>query len=326
MPRLPPQFNGTPAIIELRQTKGTYERKIQAKKLEIEKVKAYSGAVRNSLLPIGIIAGGLGLGMAGYFVARGLTAIGQGIFGDKIDNIADAAGAVFNGAKGLNSDGSYQTWLCIEGGVYGLGQSTVNQVVVFSDFSGSYVFGGISGAFSKFVATQLAAGRWLEVFGNFNKDAKHVSQLTEGWYTEENYTPPSGDAPTEYGPDDAYGSFVFGSYRYDDFYDTTGTYESAWSINGLTYDEWIAQATWPASLGGPITDEWLNYMRAHPERFTPEAIQYFENLQNLQQSYWSPENPAPIPADTSEGSPFDYDHDNDGIPNWEDEDFQTGAR
>ena len=59
MPRLPPQFNGKPAVVELRQTKGTYERKLAQKKLEIAKIEAYSNVVRNSILPLGIIAAGM---------------------------------------------------------------------------------------------------------------------------------------------------------------------------------------------------------------------------------------------------------------------------
>ena len=68
MPRLPPQFNGTPAVIELRQTKGTYERTLAKEKLKIQKIEAYSNAVKSSLLPIGIIGAGLGVGMSGYFI------------------------------------------------------------------------------------------------------------------------------------------------------------------------------------------------------------------------------------------------------------------
>jgi len=327
MPRLPPQFNGKPAVVELRQTKGTYERKLAQKKLEIAKIEAYSNVVRNSILPLGIIAAGMGIGFGGYFVARGLTAIGQAFAGDKIDNIADTAGKVFEGSKGLNQDGSYQTWLCIQDGVAGLGVASVNQVVVFSDWSGWYGIGGIAGAFSKFVAVKLAAGRWIEVYGNFNKEAIHVSQLSEGWYTEENYNPPTGDPAAEYGENpegetiDASdgelwyteeGVPMIGSYRYGDLYDTSGTFESAWSINGWTREEWL-------EMGSPITDAWLEYMRANPDRFDEETIAYFERLKEYQEA-WADYTP-PIGQDTSEGSPFDYDHDNDGIPNWEDEDY-----
>jgi hypothetical protein len=329
MPRLPPQWDGKPAVIELRQTKGTYERHIEKERLQIEKINAYSNVVRNSILPIGILGASVGVGLAGYFVARGLTSIGQGILGNPIQDIKDTADQVLEGSRGLNQDGSYQTWLCIEGGVAGLGVASVNQVVVFSDWSGWYGIGGIAGAFSKFVATQLTAGVWLEVFGNFNKDAKHVSQLSEGWYVNENYTPPTGDEFAEYGENpegetiDASdgelwytedGIAMIGSYRYDDLYDTEGTYESAWSVNGWTKEEW-------QEMGSPITQEWIDYMKSYPNRFDEDTIAYFERLKEYQENYWSEENPAPVGVDTS-SDVFNYDHDNDGIPNWEDEDYE----
>ena len=330
MPRLPPQFNGTPAVIELRQTKGNYERTLENKKLEIRKIEAYSNAVRSSILPIGIICAGVGVGLAGYFVARGLTAIGQGIIGDPISDIKETADEVLEGSKGLNSDGSYQTWLCVESGRVGLGVAEINQVVVFSDWSGWWGIGGIAGAFSKFVATQMAAGTWYEVFGNFNKEAKYINQLSEGWYTKEAYNPPRTDeSPQEYGQDEfgedidasnadlwytEDGVPMLGSYRYDDLYDTSGTYESAWSVNGWTYEEWL-------EMGSPITQAWIDYMQSFPDRFDEDTINYFIRLKEYQEAWANPDNNPPIGQDTSTDV-FNYDHDNDGIPNWEDEDYE----
>ena len=39
MPRLAPQFQGKPAVIELRNTKGTYERDLEKRKIELIKNK-----------------------------------------------------------------------------------------------------------------------------------------------------------------------------------------------------------------------------------------------------------------------------------------------
>ncbi len=104
---------------------------------------------------------------------------------------------------------------------------------------------------------------------------------------------------------------MLGSYQYDDLYDTSGTYESAWSINGWTREEWL-------EMGSPITQEWLDYMQSFPDRFDQDTIDYFIRLKAVQEG-WQ-ENPPPIGQDTS-NPVFNYDHDNDGIPNWEDEDY-----
>ena len=65
----------------------------------------------------------------------------------------------------------------------------------------------------------------------------------------------------------------------------------------------------------------FEYIRANPDRFTPESVAYFERLKEYQENYWSEQNPAPVPADTTTPV-FNYDDDGDGIPNWEDEDYE----
>ena len=45
------------------------------------------------------------------------------------------------------------------------------------------------------------------------------------------------------------------------------------------------------------------------------------NIKEYQENYWSEQNPAPVPADTTTPV-FNYDDDGDGIPNWEDEDYE----
>ena len=107
---------------------------------------------------------------------------------------------------------------------------------------------------------------------------------------------------------------MLGSYRYDDLYDTSGTYESAWSVNGWTYEEW-------REMGSPITQAWIDYMQSFPDRFDEDTINYFIRLKEYQEAWANPDNNPPIGQDTSTDV-FNYDHDNDGIPNWEDEDYE----
>jgi len=284
MPRLAPQFNGKPAVIELRQTEGTWERDLAKKKLEIEKIKAYSSAARNLILPVGVIAIGGGIALSGYYIARGLTSWAQAFAGDVIDNIHDEANKIFKGSRGQNSDGSVPTLLCVNGPREG-------QVIVNTGIGSDwYISGGLSGAFFYWIGSQSKENEWVPIWGNFNKDAKSIDGLTPGWLylndlaggssdvTDDyayqggsDYVPPGGytDTPWFVGPQEA---------------QEESPYESAWSVNGWTYEEWIAMAT-PPFREGPITDAWIEYMQAHPERFDEETIQYFINLKSAQEAW-----------------------------------------
>ena len=312
MPRLPPQFNGTPAVIELRQTQGTWERDLEKKKLEIEKVKSYSNALNNLVLPVGVIAIGAGIGLGGYFLARGITSIAQAWNGEPIDNILDEANKIFKGSRGQNSDGSIPTLLCVTGKREG-------QVIVNTGIGSDwYIAGGLSGAFFNWIGAQrsknIPGEEWVPIWGNFNKNAKTISDLTPGWLylndleggssaVTDDYAYQGGDNwqeqqdwPTEE-EIRAMGPHGTGAYRFEDFVDTSGVYESAWGINGWTYEEWIAMAI-PPFREGPITDAWIEYMQAHPDRFDEATIEYFINLKAAQEAwadYVAPTGQGDIP-------------------------------
>jgi len=314
MPRLAPQFNGKPAVIELRNTQGTWERDLEKKKLEIEKVKSYSNALNNLVLPVGIVAVGAGIGLAGYFLARGITSLAQAYQGSAIDNILDEANKVFKGSRGQNSDGSIPTLLCVSGKREG-------QVIVNTGIGSDwYIAGGLSGAFFNWVGAQrsknIEGESWVPIWGNFNKNAQTITDLTPGWLYLNDLRGGSSDVTDDYnyqGGDNAEnqgyptqeeiqeengwmrpgmpGEYGGGSYRYEDYEDTSGTYESAWSVNGWSYEEWLA-------MDQPITQQWIDYMLSHPERFTEESVARFIAWKEYQESYWSEENQPPSDSGT----------------------------
>ena len=313
MPRLAPQFQGKPAVIELRNTKGTYERDLEKRKIELTKIKTYSGAVNDILMPIGMTSIGLGLGLGGYFVARGMTALAQAWLGETIDNILDEGKKVFEGIRGKNKDGSYATVLCISGPREG-------QVIVNSGLGNNWLgIGGLSGAFFLWIASVRSTNSedtWVPIYGNFNPNAKFIGGLSEGWLYLNDERGGSADVTDDYNyqssddsgnPPEGGGVEEFlrqSSIRYEDYYDTSGTYESAWAINGWTYEEWL-------EMGSPITQVFIDYMLLHPIRYPDYVVQYFINLMNYQETYWSEENQYPNPPEFGSGEipeidPSDY--------------------
>jgi len=288
MPRLAPQFNGKPAVIELRQTQGTWERDLEKKKLEIEKIKAYSNATHSLLLPIGITAVGIGAGMGLYYVGRGITAFAQAYLGDAIDNIIDTGEDLWNSATGRNMDSSYVTVLCVNGpkeGAVAVNQSRtwlawggINSAIFISMYQPNktnfwqgplaWAWGGLGEA--------IAGNEWLLIYGNFNKNAVRIEDLSPGWLYLNDMEGGSQHATEDY-------EFQGGDER-------GAPTETAWSIIGLTYEEWT-------EIGQPITTAWLDYMALYPNIYSQGQIDAARILMEQQQINFEQQGAPPPPLE-----------------------------
>jgi len=296
MPRLAPQMNGNPAVIEQRVTLGDFERRIARKAIEGERAKDYATAINQLILPLGVASIGVGLGFGMYCIGRAIDNFSLAWNGGSFEKLKDGGDAVIQGSKGLNPDGSYQTFLCVQS------PTREGRVVVNTWLDGWWLLGGISGTFFSLIGWlgSQTGEVWIPVYGNFNKDAKRVEELSPGWlpksqWEEVNlgYTYMGGEQKPDYWQPPPFEG------------EPRTARESIWSINGWTQDEWLEH-------GSPITELWMEYVRANPNDFD---VQYWENAYALQEAWGQEDGPFP---EWVEAGMFDVpdltDYDGDGWP------------
>lgn len=163
MPRLAPDGS---RCREHRITLGNQERKFFS---QLMKQDNQNKLIRSFALPLTglIIAGGIGL--AGYFLLP-----------NPIDELKEKLGIGkeiitnnFKRGSGQQDDGSYATILSTEG-------DTIGQVIV-APGSGFPIIGALSGATVQLLRAASSSGGWVGIYGNFNKEARRIEDLTEGW-------------------------------------------------------------------------------------------------------------------------------------------------
>lgn len=163
MPRLAPDGS---RCKEHRITFGNQERKFLA---QLQKQQNNNTLIRSFAIPLTglIIAGGVGL--AGYFlIPNTIEDLKQ-----KLNIGKEAVKNTVKAASGQQEDGSYATILSTEG-------DTIGSVIVAAG-SGFPVIGALTGATLQLLRAAASSGGWVGIYGNFNKDAKTIEDLTEGW-------------------------------------------------------------------------------------------------------------------------------------------------
>jgi hypothetical protein len=163
MPRLAP--DGT-RCSEYRITLGNQERKFFAKLIKQDN---QNKLIRSFSLPLTglIIAGGIGL--AGYFLLP--NPIDE--LKEKLQVGKEIVTNQFKRGSGQQDDGSFATILSTEG-------DTIGQVIV-APGSGFPIIGALSGATVQLLRAAASSGGWVGIYGNFNKEARRIEDLTEGW-------------------------------------------------------------------------------------------------------------------------------------------------
>jgi hypothetical protein len=169
MPRLAP--DGT-RCREHRVTMGTAERKMLA--ITLKEQRADRAVKVVSAFAPAIMIGAAGFG-AFYFLSKSIDNIARAWAGMPLDNIQQSVRKGTEAVKGLNADGSYPTILTVETGRYPEGKVRV-------------WVPGLTGGFGStaFLAT-INKKEDILVVGNFNKDAKFVDELSEGWLPYSQY-------------------------------------------------------------------------------------------------------------------------------------------
>jgi len=113
MPRLAPQMNGTPCVMEHRLTLGTYERRQLAEAVDSYRRDKWLENIPNLAVPIAAVAVPLAVGVTGYTLAMGAaTALGVG---NKFQEMINWA--LLNPLSGKSRDGmtGYRVWLAKDG-------------------------------------------------------------------------------------------------------------------------------------------------------------------------------------------------------------------
>jgi len=170
MPRLPPQFNGTPAVISHRLELGDLERTLMRKQIAIMENRSKSNQVieLSKTLAVPAIIGVAGFG-AFYFLSKALDNIGRAFNGLPLDNIQQSLRKGTNASRGYNSDGSYPTLLTVDENSFSQVGSVRVDVPGFTGGFGSSAF-------------ILSKKRYeIVVMGNFNENAQTVEELTPSW-------------------------------------------------------------------------------------------------------------------------------------------------
>jgi hypothetical protein len=176
MPRLAPDGQ---RCKENRITFGTSERKMMALMIKENRKNRIQKYVSSFALPIGVVAVGGGIALAGYFMAPGILKEIQEKIAEVKKNFVNLSDTVA-GRKPTNPEtgesGGIQTALCVEGPSMGN--------VVCNQAAGIPIIGGLLGWVNNFITTANALGDnvWVGVWGNFNKGARTIDELTEGWY------------------------------------------------------------------------------------------------------------------------------------------------
>ena len=168
MPRLAPDGN---RCREHRLTMGTIERqalRTMVKERQADRVQKYVTAFAPA-----IMIGTAGFG-AIYFLSKSIDNIARAWSGLPLDNIQQSIRKGGSAIKGLNADGSFPTLLAVENGpTYQEGHVRVEVP-------------GLTGGFGSTAFILSKKRTEIVVVGNFNKDAKFVNELSEGWlpYTQ----------------------------------------------------------------------------------------------------------------------------------------------
>ena len=120
------------------------------------------------------------LPLTGLIVAGGVALAGFYLMPNVVDEIKEklqiGKEAVQNTVKsgsGQQQDGSFATILSTEG-------SSIGQVIVATG-SGIPILGALKGATLHLLRAASASGGWVGIYGNFNKNATRIEDLTEGW-------------------------------------------------------------------------------------------------------------------------------------------------
>jgi len=187
MPRLAP--DGV-RCKETRITTGTAERKMMALMIKENQKDRRQKYLSSFALPVSVIGLGLGVGVAGYFMAPSILQDAK----DKVQDLVNGISNTVKTSEGINSDGSYVTILCVgyadKRQFDGSAQSPNEGRVIVNVGSGIPVVGGLSSAFL-YAVSYTSSEEWVGVWGNRNKDAKRIEDLSEGWL----YLDPSTNGP-----------------------------------------------------------------------------------------------------------------------------------
>tara|TARA_R100001086_G_scaffold249973_1_gene192199 strand:- start:2731 stop:3264 length:534 start_codon:yes stop_codon:yes gene_type:complete len=162
MPRLAPDGS---RCKEHRITFGNQERKFLA---QLQKQQNNNTLIRSFAIPLtGLIVAG-GIGLAGYFLMPNIITEVE----EKLEIGKQAVKNTVKSASGQQQDGSYATILSTEG-------ANTGRVIVAAG-SGIPVIGALTGATLNLLRS-VGQGGWVGIYGNFNKDAQTIEDLTEGW-------------------------------------------------------------------------------------------------------------------------------------------------
>ncbi len=178
MPRLAP--DGV-RCKENRITTGTAERKLMATLIKENKKDRVQKYVSSFALPISILGLGFSIGVAGYFMAPSVIQDAK----DKLKEVKEGTTNIIRNSAGVNADGSYNTILCV--GYADERQLDPNQIspnqgrVIVNQLSGIPVIGGVLGG-GLYGVSYLSSEEWVGIWGNKNKDAKKIEDLTEPWW------------------------------------------------------------------------------------------------------------------------------------------------
>lgn len=173
MPRLAPN-----SCREERITFGTAERKLLAVAIKEQRANRIQKYVSSFALPISIVGVAVSIGVAGYFMAPSIVSEAK----EKLQEVKESFTNLSNTVAGkppidpvTKQSGGIQTALCVEGPAIG--------DVVTNVAAGVPVIGGLVGWVNNFVTTANALGEnvWVPIWGNFNKGARRIEDLTEGW-------------------------------------------------------------------------------------------------------------------------------------------------
>ena len=175
MPRLAP--DGT-RCKENRITFGTAERKLLGVAIKEQRKNRIQQYISSFALPLSLLSIPVGIAIAGYFMAPSIVAEAK----EKLAEVKEEFGNLSDTIVGkppkdpvTGESGGIQTALCVDGPA--IGKVVVNQT------AGVPLLGGLNGWLNNFVTTAFPGkNTWLPIWGNFNKGAKTVDELSEGWY------------------------------------------------------------------------------------------------------------------------------------------------
>ena len=175
MPRLAP--DGV-RCKENRLTFGTAERKLLAVAVKEQRANRIQKYISSFAIPISILGIAASIGVAGYFMAPSIVKEAK----EKLEEVKYEFSNLRNTIVGkkpvdpvTGQSGGLQTALCVDGPAEGK--------VVVNQAAGVPLLGGLTGWLNNFVTTAFPGkNTWLPIWGNFNKQARTIDELTEGWY------------------------------------------------------------------------------------------------------------------------------------------------